>query len=510
MRESVLGWLFGAGATFDAYLVGYRIANLARDLFAEGALSSAFVPTFTRYLTTKTPGEARDLSNITATLLIVIVGIICALGMLFSATFVQIFAPGFHAVPGKFELATQMVRTMFPFLLLIALAAQAQGILFASRQYGVPAFSSTLFNVGSIVFGLALGYWLGPHLGISPVQGMAYGILFGGAAQLVFQLPAVWRTGFAFRPQWNLRHEGVRHILRLMGPAILGGAALQINLLVNTNFAAGIRDSAGHVINGPVSWLSYAMRFMQLPMGLFGVSIASATLPRISKSAADGNLAAFRDTLSRSIVTVLLLTIPSSLGLLLLGESMIAIVYQHGHFLPFDTHQTGLALSFYAPGLAGYAAVRLLAPAFYALGDARTPMFVSMASVLVNAIAAFLLVHTFGYAGLALSLSLVSTFNAILLALFIRPRIGGINGRVIAVSLSKILAAAAVMGAVVFGMTTACHLYLPSARLARIADIVIGVPAGAIVFYLAASALGIAEVAEARASILRKFRPSVC
>ncbi|MEO8137979.1 MAG: murein biosynthesis integral membrane protein MurJ, partial [Betaproteobacteria bacterium] len=370
VRESILGWLFGAGATFDAYSVGYRVANLARDLFAEGALSSAFVPTFTRYLTTKTRAEARELSNITATLLIVIVGVLCALGMLFSSAMVELFAPGFHAVPGKFELATQMVRTMFPFLLLVAAAAQAQGILFACRQFGVPAFSSSLFNIGSIVFGLVLGYWLGPRIGVSAAQGMAYGILFGGVAQLGFQLPAVWREGFAFRPQWNLHHPGVRHILRLMGPAILGSAALQINLLVNTNIAAGLRDDAGQIMNGPVSWLSYAFRFMQLPMGLFGVSIAAATLPRISQSAAERNFPEFRETLSRSLVTVLLLTIPSSVGLLLLGESMIGIVYQHGRFLAADTHQTGIALSFYALGLAGYAAVKLLAPAFYALGDA--------------------------------------------------------------------------------------------------------------------------------------------
>jgi putative peptidoglycan lipid II flippase len=360
------------------------------------------------------------------------------------------------------------------------------------------------------VFGLALGYWLGPRLGISPVQGMAYGILFGGAAQLAFQLPSVWRAGFPWKPQWNLHHEGVRQILRLMGPAILGGAALQINLLVNTNLAAGLRDSAGHVMNGPVSWLSYAYRFLQLPMGLFGVSIASATLPLISKSAAERDFTAFRATLSRSIVTGLLLTIPSSVGLLLLGESMIGIVYQHGHFLAFDTQQTAIALSFYAPGLAGYAAVKLLAPAYYALGDARTPMLISMASVLINAVAAEILVHSFsagfGYAGLALSVSLVAAINAILLAAFIRSRIGGLNGRVILVSLCKILLAAGIMAAVVYGLTAASHAALGSRiRLARIADVVLGVPTGAFIYYLAASALDIPEIAETREAVLRKL-----
>jgi putative peptidoglycan lipid II flippase len=510
VRESVLGWLLGAGATFDAYTVGYRVANVARELFAEGALASAFVPTFTRFLATKTREQARELSNITATLIIAIVGTLCALGMLFSPAIVELFAPGFHAVPGKFELATRMVRTMFPFLLLVAVAAQAQGILFACRQFGVPALASSMFNAGSVIFGLTLGYWFGPALGIAPVQGMAFGILFGGAAQLAFQLPAVRRAGFAWRPQWSLHHEGVRQILRLMGPAIVGGAALQINLLVNTHIAAGLRDSAGHALNGPVSWLSYAYRFMQLPMGLFGVSVASATLPRISHNAAQGDLRAFRETLSRSLITVLLLTIPSSVGLLLLGESMIALVYQHGRFLAYDTHQTGIALSFYAAGLAGYSAVKILAPAFYALGDARTPMLISLASVVVNAASAVMFVHWFGaglgYASLALSVSLVATFNGLMLAAFIRSRIGGLNGRALIASVAKILFAAAVMGMVVRGVTLFTHAGLASLRYARIADVVLGIPSGAIVFYVAASACGIAEIAEARSAILRKLR----
>jgi putative peptidoglycan lipid II flippase len=296
-----------------------------------------------------------------------------------------------------------------------------------------------------------------------------------------------------------------------MGPAVLGGAALQINLLVNTHIASGLRDSAGNVMNGPVSWLSYAMRFLQLPMGLFGVSIASATLPRISRSAAEGNLSSFREILSRSIVTVFLLTIPSSVGLVLLGESMIGIVYQHGRFLAFDTHQTAVALSFYAAGLAGYASIKLLAPAFYAIGDARTPMLVSMGSVFTNALFATVLVYGIGgtglgYAGLALSLSLVATLNAILLASFIRPRIGGINGRVIFTSLVKILVSAGVMAIVVHGITALSHSFFDSRRLARIADVVFGVPAGALVFYLVASALGIAEIEEARNSLARRFR----
>jgi putative peptidoglycan lipid II flippase len=496
LRESVLSWLFGAGATFDAYVLGYRIPNLARDLFAEGALASAFVPTFTRYLATRSHEETRELSDVMGTLLIVITGTICALGMIFSPVFVNLFASGFHSVPGKFELAVQLVRIMFPFLVLIALAAQAQGILNASHQFGIPALSSALFNIGSVVFGLAIGHWTG----IGAVQGMAYGVVCGGLTQLLFQLPAVWSAGFAWRPRWNLRHEGIRHILRLMGPAILAGASVQINVLVNTNFAAGLRDASGHVMNGPVSWLSYPFRFQQLPLGIFGISIASATLPRISRSAALGNLSEFRDVLSHSLTMILLTTIPSSVGLAILGESMIGIVYQHGRFLASDTHQTAIALACYAIGLAGFAALKLIAPAFYALGDSRTPMLVSIASIFVNAVTAFVTVRFLhlGHAGLALSLSMVSIFNAIVLLALIRPRIGGIRGHEVARSFGKILVAAAVMGAVIL---TVVHF-----STSRAVDVLAGIPIGAAVFYSIASWLHIPELADARDALLRKLR----
>jgi putative peptidoglycan lipid II flippase len=500
LRESVFGWLFGAGVIFDAYVLGYRVPSLARDLFAEGALSSAFVPTFTRYLATKSREEARELSNIMGTLIFVVVGALCIAGMSFTPVFVNVFASGFHAVPGKFELAVKLVRIMFPFLLLVALSAQAQGILNACHQFGVPALSSSLFNIGSVVFGLALGYGIAPHFGVAPVFGMAAGMVCGGIAQLGFQLPSVWRQGFAWRPRWNLRNEGVRHILKLMGPAVFGVASVQINVLVNTNFAAGLRDAAGHVMNGPVSWLSYAFRFQQLPLGLFGIAIASASLPGLSRSAALRDYPGFRQTLSKSIVIILLLTIPSAVGLAILGESMIGLVYQHGRFLSSDTHQTALALTGYSVGLASYASLKLIAPAFYALGDARTPMLVSMASVLVNGATAFTTVRVlgFGHAGLALTLSSVAIFNSLALLLLLRPKIGGIGGRRIAANLLKILSAAIVMGA-------ACMLLVHLSH-SRVLNVTVGIPAGACVFYAVASALRIEELTETREAVLRKLR----
>ncbi|MEP6714706.1 MAG: murein biosynthesis integral membrane protein MurJ [Terriglobia bacterium] len=502
VRESVFGWLFGAGVIFDAWVLGYRVPNLARDLFAEGALSAAFVTTFTRYLATKSREEARELSNIMATLIMAVVGTLCVVGIMFAPVFVNVFAPGFHAIPGKFELAVKLVRIMFPFLFLVALSAQAQGILNACHRFGVPALSSSLFNIGSIVFGLAIGYGIAPRFGVAPIFGMAAGLVCGGFTQLAFQLPSVWRAGFAWRPQWNLQHEGVRHILKLMGPAILGAASVQINVLVNTNFAAGLRDSAGHVMNGPVSWLSYAFRFQQLPLGLFGIAIASASLPRLSHSAATLDFAAFREILSKSIAMILSLTVPSAVGLAVLGESMIGIVYQHGRFTASDTHQTALALSGYSAGLAAYACLKLIGPAFYALGDARTPMLVGMASVVVNAAMAYITVRIlgFGHAGLALTLSSVAIFNALALLLLIRPRIGGIGGREIILNTAKILLAAAAMGAVCLLIVNWLH--------SRVWNVLVGVPAGVAVYYAVASALKIDALAETRTAVLRKFRRS--
>jgi putative peptidoglycan lipid II flippase len=434
----------------------------------------------------------------------VVVGSLCVLGMIFSPQLVNLLAPGFADVPGKFPLAVKLTRIMFPFLLLVALAAQAMGVLNACNQFGVPALSSTFFNIGSLGFGLALGFLIGPRIGISAIEGMAYGVVIGGAWQLFWQVPSLVRAGFVFRPRVNLSHPGLRNILQLMGPAIVGNASVQVNVMVNTNFASSITDAAGHVINGPVSWLGYAFRFMQLPLGLFGVAIASATLPSISRSAAVGNMSEFRSTLAGSLGMIFFLTIPSSIGLAVLGESMIAAVYQGGRFRAYDTHQTALALSCYAIGLAGYGAIKVLAPAFYALNDARTPMLVSLASILINIAAASSMVKIagLGHAGLALSTSLVALSSSIVLFELIRRRIGGIQGRRLALSFLKISAASVCMGAACALSSRCMAHWLGISRLARVIDLAISVPFGLIVFYGIAKLFQLPEIESARRALL--------
>jgi putative peptidoglycan lipid II flippase len=498
MREIIMARLFGAGSINDAFLLGFRIPNLTRDLFAEGALSSAFVPIFTQTLATKGKKEAAELSNLVATALILLVGSFCVLGMVFSPVLVNLMAHGFHKVPGKFELAVFLTRVMFPFLLLVALAAQAMGVLNACNRFAIPATASTFFNIGSIVFGLLIGYVLGPVLGIEHITGMAIGVVLGGALQLFWQFPSLIREGFRFRPTFDWSSPGLRHIIRLMGPAILGNAAVQINVMVNTNFASQI---AG---NGPVTWLSCAFRFMQLPLGIFGVAIASATLPSISRSVGLGNMSEFRRTLSRSLGMILLLTVPSSIGLAVLGQSMIGAIYQGGKFTSTDTQQTALALSCYAIGLAGYAALKVLNPAFYALHDARTPMIVSLVSILVNYFTASAMIGFtgLGHAGLALSTSAVAMFGSVVLFVVLSRKIGGVYGRELASSVSKILIASIVMGICVYFSSHGMRALAGVNRMGRLLDLIVSIPVGVVVLYGACTLLRIPELDLATKGVL--------
>ncbi len=495
VRESIMARLFGAGLIYDAFMLGFRIPNLTRDLFAEGALSSAFVPIFTDYLSTRDKSEAARLANLVATAIVIVVGGVCALGMIFAPVLVHLLAPGYAAVPGKFELAVRMTRIMFPFLLVVALAAQAMGVLNACNRFGVPAMASTFFNIGSVGFGILIGYVLGPAMHVSHIEGMAVGVVLGGVLQLAWQLPSLHALGFHFRPMLNWSDPGLVRIMKLMVPAILGSAAVQINVMVNTNFASTIFDpQRGY--DGPVSWLSYAFRFMQLPLGLFGVAMASATLPSISRSAAAGQMDEFRKTLSKSLGMVFLLTVPSSVGLIVLGKSIIGAIYQGGKFHVYDTQQTALALSCYAVGLAGYAALKVLTPAFYALGDARMPMIVSLASIGINYAAAFTMIRVakIGHAGLAMSTSAVALFGFVVLFAILRVRIGGVYGQELARGIGKVLVASTVMGAAVWAASHGMEKWLGVSQLARLADLAVSLPVGLAVFYGMCRVLGVDEL----------------
>lgn len=486
VRESVMGALFGAGSAMDAFVVGFRIPNLTRDLFAEGALSSAFIPTFVEYLQKRSKEEAAHLANLVATAIILLVGGLCLAGVLVSPWLVGALTQGWvENAPDKYRLAVLLTQIMFPFLLLVSLAAQAMGVLNACNQFAVPAFSSMWFNVGSVAFGLTLGFLAGPRFGFEPIVGMAFGVLIGGALQLLWQVPSLLRQGFRFRPAFDFNHPGLRHILKLMGPAIIGNMSVQVNVLINTVFAAEIVDPV-RGLDGPVGWLNYAFRFMQLPLGLFGVAIATATLPAIGRSAASGDLDEFRETLARSLGLVFLLTVPSAMGLILLGPSIVGAIYERHRFEAYDTQQTALALSCYALGLAGYSAIKVLTPAFYALKDARTPMLVSLASIAINAGMAYSLVRVanLGHAGLALATSSVALFSFLVLFWLMKVRIGGMHGRRLRSAIVKVAAGSFLMALAVMASHWTLGLFLDSRVLRHFADLFITIPLGvATVFY---------------------------
>ena len=495
LRESFMARMFGAGMEFDAFMLGFRIPNLTRDLFAEGALSSAFIPTFTEYLHKKTKEEAVHLVNLVATALVFVVGVLCLLGVVFAPQLVGLIASGFQRDPVKFALAVSMTRIMFPFLLLVALAAQAMGVLNACNRFGVPAMASTFFNIGSVTFGFLLGFVAGPWLGISRIEGMAWGVVLGGALQLLWQVPSMVKLGFSFRPAINWSDPGLRRILALMGPAILGNAAVQINVMINTNFASNLYDSV-RGFDGAVSWLGYAFRFMQLPIGIFGVAIASATVPAISRSIAKDDFDDFRKTLSKSLAMVFLLTIPSSVGLAVLGTPIIGSIYQSGRFDYYDTQRTAVALSFYAIGLAGYSALKVVTPAFYALKDARTPMMISLLSIIVNYLVAGIVTQKMGlgHSGLALSTSAVAIVGFLILYLTLRRRVGGLYGRNLMRTVLQVTLASAIMGATTWLLTKQMEEIAGTLRMGHLANILVCIPVGIAVFYGACKMLGVAEL----------------
>jgi putative peptidoglycan lipid II flippase len=504
VRDMVFARFFGAGMIYDAFLAAFRIPNLLRDLLAEGALSSAFVTTFTQYIAVKGEREAFRLSNLVTSILAPAVALCSLLGMVFAPQVVDLMFPGFAAVPGKRDLTILLTRIMMPFLLFIALAAKSMGVLHARGIFGIPNLASAFFNLGSILTGLLLGFGLGPVLGFDPIVGMAIGTLIGGMLQYFVQWPSLHRTGLRYRPEISFADPGVRQIFRLMGPAVIGTAAVQVNVVVNSKFASEILDASGQVANGPVSWLGFAFRLMQLPIGLFGVAIASATLPAISASAATEDIPEFRSTLSSSLGLVFLLCLPSAAGLIVLAEPIVGVLFERGRFTPYDTQQTALALAGYALGLTGYAAIKVLTPAFYALNDVRIPAAASIGSIAINYFLnwTFIRVFNLGHAGLAFSTSLVATINFAVLIVCLRRKIRRLEGRRLYRSFSRVSASTLAMAAACAASSYLLRQALGVSFFPRLVDLVLSIPLGLAVLYFSCRALGVAELDLAMRALL--------
>jgi len=525
VREQVFAFYFGAGFLNDAFQVAFRIPNVLRDLFAEGALSAAFVKVFTDYQINRTEGEAWRLASLVLNALAVVLSVITIVGVIFSREFVNFVAAGFS--PEKAALATTLTQIMFPFILLVALAAVAMGVLNTKGIFGIPASASTVFNICSILFGLGFAFWLSGGTwsvpsdpnevpGISAqwaIIGMAIGTLIGGAAQFLMQLPSLLKVGFKFIPAISFTDPGVRRVMALMGPAIIGTSAVQVNVLVNTFFVSGIE--------GGISWLGYAFRLMQFPIGLFGVAVGTASVPVLSRMASEGRTQDFRDTLSSSISLVFLMTLPSACGLIVLGEPIIRLLYSHGGaFQESDVPMTAWALSGYAIGLTGYAAIKVLSPAFYALDDAKTPMIIAVVSIAVNAVASYFLMNMLsgvfvspgspngiGHVGVALATSCVALVNFFALAWFMRSKIKRLNGREVLSSFAKIAAASAVMSIVAYISFNFITGYFPAKTFTiRLLEAFVPIGLAGAAFVLAAKILRVTEMEKLFGALTRKLR----
>ncbi len=507
VRELTFAAMFGAGKLLDVYLAAFQIPNLLRDLFAEGALSVAFTTLFTRAWDKEGPAPAWALANLILSAMLFFLGLLCVAGVAAAPLLVQVTNFGFHTVPGKFELAVQLTRILFPFILFVSLAAAVMGMLNARFVFGVPASASTVFNLVSVIAGVALAYAFDPSARAHPAHpvfteralyGVSLGVMLGGVAQLGVQLPSLMRLGFRFRWRLALRDPRLRELWQLMWPSLIAGAAVQVNVLVNGMFASGI--------DGGRSWLACAFRLMQFPIGLFGVSLAIATLPAVARAFARSDMAGFGRTARDSLRLVWFLSLPAAAGLAALAQPIIALIYQHGRFSAHDTQQTALALQAYAVGLAGYAAIKVLVPCFYALGAPRTPLRISLIGIGLN-LALNLLnarVLGLGHAGLALITSIVALVNfaQLMAALGKRVEIG--DARQWALFLARCLAAAALSAGAAWGVD---HLVEASVHdsVLRAAGLFTAIGAGVAAYFAAARLLRLEESGEAWRMLMRRL-----
>jgi len=441
VREQVFAWLFGAGMAADAFVVAFRIPNLLRDLFAEGALSSAFVTVFTDYEKRQTHEALKQLVNNVFTVMAAVVSLVVVLEMVFAKELVQLMAPDFQAIPGKTGLTTDLTLIMAPFLLFVSQASILMGILNTKGFFFIPAFSSACFNLGSIGVGAGLALFL-PRFGVNGIVGMAIGTLAGGILQFLIQVPLLKRVGFSIRPAWNLAEPGLKRIFRLMLPAVIGLSATQINIFVNTNFASQCGQ-------GSVAWLNYAFRFMLFPIGLFGVAMSVASMPAISRMAASQDTRRMKDVLQSSLILCLALAVPASVGLFILAEPIIRLIYEHGRFLAHDTHMTAEALKLYALGLTAYAGVKVMAPVFYALNDTKWPVMGSFLAVICNILFILATLSQLEHRAIALATSLSAMANLALLTGVLHKKIGGLCVKRLLKATFKIGASSLVMGVLV-------------------------------------------------------------
>ncbi len=493
LRDMVVAAFFGAGFATDAFFVAFRIPNLLRSILAEGSLTIAFVPIFTQYLKNKPQKSALELVNVAATLLTMILVLVTMAGILFAPWIVRLIAFGFGDDPAKYELTVFLTRLMFPYIFFMSLVALCMGILNSLRHFATPALSPVLLNIAIIAAALFLrGFFE------APVTALAVGVLVGGFLQLAVQIPALRKRGVRFRPDFHFSHPGVKKIGLLMLPALFGAAVYQINIFVGTLLASFLPG-------GSVSYLYYADRIVQLPLGIFALAVGTASLPSFSEQAARGDFDELKRTISFSLRIILFVTIPCMAALIALRVPVISVLFQHGRFDAASTIRTAEALLFYTVGLWAFSGIRVLVSAFYALQDTKTPVKIAFIAFIVNVIASLVLMRPLEHGGLALAVSIASSVNITVLAIILRKKIGPFLDREFYRSVSRGFFVSLITGAAIIAVVHLTGWNTEDPLAGRLFVLVTAAAAGAAVFVLSSFTIGGGEMRHLLNTVKRKM-----
>jgi putative peptidoglycan lipid II flippase len=495
VRESVFAHLFGVGAATDAFNVAFRIPNLLRDLFAETALSAAFVPVLTSEKAKSKEAENRLASNI-FNVLFVVTGAVSIVGFVVAPYLARLIAFGFGKVPGKIDLTAQLTALLFPFLLFVSLGAWAMSYLNTEKSFFLPSVAPALFNLFSILFPLLTYGWYVSQ-GKEPIFGMAVGVLIGGLMQFLIQVPLVRRKGFRYRFFLSFRDPEFRRVMALFVPVAIGLAGTRINVLINTILVTPLAQ-------GSVSWLNYAFRIMHLPLGLFGMAVGTVALPSLSKLVLDKDVAGIRTTLVDSLKMVLFLTVPTSVLIAFLSRPITRVIYQRGHFTSADTVATAGALVLYTLGIPFMAALRNVASVYYAHKDARTPMWASFASIGLNIVLNLSLMGPLGFLAFPLSTALAAVLNVAILIILVPGKIGKIDFGPIGRYFLALVAASAVAGSAAWAANRFIVVRFGGTFLVALAGIVLCGVLGLLIFYGVSRILGMAETRDYMKRFLRR------
>ena len=468
VRDIIIARFFSASDAADAFFVAFKIPNFLRRLFAEGAFSVAFVPVLSEYRSQYSLAQTRDLIDRVAGTLGFILLVLSLIGVVASPVLIAVFAAGFVDQPAKFELTADLLRMTFPYILLISMTAMAGGILNTWKRFAVPAFTPVLLNLSLI--GCAV--WLSPRLDV-PITALGWGVLLAGIAQLLFQLPFLYREGLLPRPKWGWRHPGVQKIIKLMVPALFGSSVAQINLLFDTFIAS-------FLVSGSVAWLYYADRLLEFPLGVFGIALATVVLPNLSQAHYEAGNNSFNQTLNWAIRLALIIALPASIGLFLLAQPILATLFQYGAFEAEDSVMSAYALMAYSLGLPAFILIKILANGFYARQDTRTPVRIGIQSMVLNMVLNVIFVWSLlqtnlvaAHVGLALATAASAYFNAFQLARGLRRDAVLEPTPDLTTSVLKILLACIAMAALIHLLTPPVDVWSELSWLSRLSELAI-------------------------------------